>query len=69
MCGATRIGWRCISTVSSSFTSPGSAAIRGHHIDYRHIIYWLVRKPGAFANYRYRGDLFPTESFRWAYEP
>ena len=41
---------------------------QGHYIDYRHIIYWLVRKPGAFANYRYRSDLFPTESFRWAYD-
>ena len=41
---------------------------QGHSIDYRHIIYWLARKPGAFANYRYRCDLFPTESFRWAYD-
>jgi hypothetical protein len=24
-----------------------------HRIDYRHIIEWLVRKPGAFENYRY----------------
>jgi hypothetical protein len=28
-----------------------------HHIDYRHIIGWLVRKPGAFARYVYREDL------------
>ena len=27
-------------------------------IDYRHIIEWLVRKPGAFENYRYQEDLF-----------
>ncbi len=39
-----------------------------HHINYRHIISWLVRKPGAFRNYRYYGDLFPTEAFRWAYD-
>jgi hypothetical protein len=31
-----------------------------HHIDYRHIITWLVRKPGAFARYVYREDLYPT---------
>ena len=31
-----------------------------HRIDYRHIIDWLVRRPGAFENYRYRTDLFPT---------
>jgi hypothetical protein len=39
-----------------------------HRIDYRHIIDWLVRKPGAFENYRYRGDLFPTSWFRLAYD-
>ncbi len=35
-------------------------------VNYRHIIDWLVRKPGAFANYRYRDDLFPTSRFRMA---
>ena len=40
----------------------------GHRIEYRHIIDWLVRKPGAFENYRYRGDLFPTHRFRVAYD-
>jgi hypothetical protein len=39
-----------------------------HSIQYRHIIDWLVRKPGAFANYRYREDLFPTLRFRIAYD-
>jgi len=39
-----------------------------HRIDYRHVIDWLVRKPGAFANYRYRADLFPTTRFRVAYD-
>ena len=24
-----------------------------HRVDYRHIIEWPVRKPGAFENYRY----------------
>jgi len=37
-----------------------------HRIDYRHIIEWLVRKPGAFENYRYKEDLFPTSRFRMA---
>jgi len=40
----------------------------GHRIEYRHVIDWLVRKPGAFANYRYRDDLFPTSRFRIAYD-
>jgi hypothetical protein len=39
-----------------------------HRIDYRHIIDWLVRKPGAFENYRYREELFPTTRFRVAYD-
>lgn len=39
-----------------------------HHIQYRHIIDWLVRKPGAFENYRYRDDLFPTSRFKMAYD-
>jgi hypothetical protein len=39
-----------------------------HSIQYRHIIDWLVRKPGAFENYRYRDDLFPTTRFRMAYD-
>ena len=32
------------------------------------LIDWLVRKPGAFANYRYRRDLFPTSRFRIVYD-
>jgi hypothetical protein len=39
-----------------------------HRVQYRHIIDWLVRKPGAFENYRYREDLFPTHRFRMAYD-
>ena len=35
---------------------------------YRHIIDWLVRKPGAFDNYRYRDELFPTSRFRMAWD-
>ena len=39
-----------------------------HRVDYRHVIGWLVRKPGAFARYRYREDLFPSVTFRRAYD-
>jgi transposase len=39
-----------------------------HHIQYRHIIDSLVRKPGAFAHYRYQSDLFPAVLFRVAYD-
>ena len=42
---------------------------RGHErINYRHVIDWLVRKPGAFERYRYRDDMFPTSRFRMAYD-
>jgi hypothetical protein len=41
---------------------------RKHCIHYRHIIDWLVRKPGAFERYLYRDALFPTSRFRMAYD-
>jgi hypothetical protein len=37
-------------------------------IDYRHVIGSLVRKPGAFENYRYREEMFPSTVFRQAYD-
>jgi transposase len=37
-------------------------------INYRHVIGALVRKPGAFAQYRYREELFPSTTFRQAYD-
>ncbi|MDP1806452.1 MAG: IS21 family transposase, partial [Acidimicrobiales bacterium] len=39
-----------------------------HAVHYRHGIDSLVRKPGAFARYAYRDDLFPTSRFRLAYD-
>ena len=39
-----------------------------HRIEYRHVIHSLVRKPGAFARYRWRADLFPGVLFRVAYD-
>ena len=38
------------------------------HINYRHVIDTLLRKPGGFRNYRYRDELFPREVFRRAWE-
>jgi len=40
----------------------------GHCINYRHVIDRLVRKPGAFENYCYKDDMFPTSLFRVAYD-
>ena len=39
-----------------------------HRIDYRHVIWSLVRKPGAFARYVYREEMFPSLLFRRAYD-
>lgn len=40
----------------------------GRCINYRHIIFHLLRKPGAFRNYQYRQELFPRVVFRKAYD-
>ena len=40
----------------------------GKCIDYRHIIDWLVRKPGAFEQYVHHDALFPSSHFRIAYD-
>jgi hypothetical protein len=37
-------------------------------INYRHIIWSLMNKPGAFENYHYREELFPTIHFRKAFD-
>lgn len=39
-----------------------------HRVDHRHIIDWLLRKPGAFENYRYREERFPTNRFRMVWD-
>lgn len=48
----------------------GCARLRGKtvRLDYRHVIWSLVRKPGAFARYVFRDELFPTVTFRRAYD-
>lgn len=43
----------------------GSQQVR---VDYRHVIWSLMKKPGAFARYRYREELFPSMAFRRAYD-
>ena len=41
---------------------------REARVDYRHVISSLVRKPGAFPRYRFREQMFPTLTFRLAYD-
>lgn len=49
-------------------TLPRLRGENGHCINYRHVIDRLVRKPGAFENYCYKEDLFPSSLFRIAYD-
>jgi hypothetical protein len=53
---------------SLTLTVPRLHGRAQHRIDYQHIIWSLVRKPGAFAAYRYREELFPSLVFRQAYD-
>ena len=47
---------------------PRLRGCRKHSINYRHVIDWLVRKPGAFAAYCYQDAMFPTSRFRRVYD-
>jgi len=48
-------------------TMPRIRGEQPYSINYRHVIWSLVKKPGAFARYRYREELFPSLVFRQAY--
>jgi hypothetical protein len=50
------------------FSTPRVRSQGGHGVQYRHVIESLVRKPGAFRQYRYFDALFPTTVFRRAFE-
>ena len=41
---------------------------QSYAINYRHIITQLIRKPGAFEDYKYRDCLFPRVIFRKTYD-
>ena len=56
-----------VEQINEEFLTPAEVAQlplgksdRGAVIDFRHLIGHLVRKPGAFANYRWREELFPA---------
>lgn len=49
-------------------TLPRLIGAKRVHINYRHVIDTLLRKPGGFRNYRYREELFPSVVFRQAWE-
>jgi len=49
-------------------TMPRLTGNKKYHINYRHVIDTLLRKPGGFRNYRHREELFPRAVFRQAWE-
>jgi transposase len=61
--GSVRIYYNTHLVVECPRHQPGARCI-----NYRHIIFHLLRKPGAFRNYQYREELFPQVVFRRAYD-
>lgn len=49
-------------------TLPKLTGVQRYHVNYRHVIDSLLRKPGGFRDYRYRDDLFPQAVFRETWE-
>ena len=50
------------------FTAPRLVGRCQARIDYRHLIWSMRRKPGAFRRYRFREELFPRPVFRRCYD-
>jgi hypothetical protein len=49
-------------------TLPRQSSERGAVIDFRHVVGPLLRKPGAFANYQHREQLYPSADYRAAHD-
>ena len=50
------------------FCLPRVRGERGSLVDFRHVVVPLLRKPGAFIHYRYREALYPSTTFRTAFD-
>lgn len=50
------------------FSLPRLRGKKGALVDFRHVIDSLMRKPGAFIHYRHRQALYPSPTFRLAYD-
>ena len=59
---------RCASATSARKSRFPRALGHQARIDFRHIITWLARKPGAFRGYVHREELFPSLVYRHAYD-
>lgn len=49
-------------------TLPRRCGGGGAVIDFRHVVGPLLRKPGAFANYQHREQLYPSAGYRAAHD-
>ena len=63
-CASTRTASRSTSATRCELACERLVGRNLHRIDYRHVIWSLVRKPGAFARYVYREEMFPSLVFR-----
>ena len=62
--GCTPTGWKC-TTRTIWWNGWSGCGVSGRPTsNYRHVIGSLVHKPGAFARYRFREQLFPAMQFR-----
>ena len=55
-------------TIKLQFTMPRLIGKNRAYIDFRHMIDSLVRKPNAFANYRFHEHMFPSIEYRKAFD-
>ena len=53
---------KCLASFSSTANESGA------RIDYRHLLPDLIKKAGAFANYRYREEFIPGDAWRYLYD-
>ena len=60
------LGDVCVFETVRGVVPPGKQ--RGKAIDYRHLIPTLKRKPGAFARYALRDEMFPRAEYRLTWE-
>ena len=50
------------------FELPRLRGKQGCLVDFRHVLPGLLRKPGAFSHYRHREALYPSTTYRQAYD-
>lgn len=60
------LGGRALMTLPRLHSAAGEP--RRRHIDYRHVIDWLARKPRALARLAFRDDLLPDPVWRAIYQ-